>query len=186
MHRQPLVITAACSFTVAVVAVGYALLGWLPAVLFALGYVGGLILWLTLPTNLPVAAIRGPYFLTLALFVLHKLEERYLGFFPALSRITGIAVPEADSILAMLLYSFAAAWLLIPWLVGRGSPFGYFLAWTFFVSMGVTELAHFAFPFLEEGPYRYFPGMATALGLVPAAWWGILRMLTSDASMRHG
>ena len=65
------------------------------------------------------------------------------------------------------------AWLLIPPLVSRGYAFGYYLAWTFFAAMGITELAHFIFPIVAGGPYGYFPGMATVLLLAPAAWWGM-------------
>lgn len=68
-------------FTASVLVVGYVLLGLLPAFLFAFGYLGGLILWLTVPTNAPFDSIRWPYFLTLAFFVLHKWEEREYNFF---------------------------------------------------------------------------------------------------------
>ncbi|CAG0983538.1 MAG: hypothetical protein F9K19_21190 [Rhizobiaceae bacterium] len=183
-RRSFSVIALAAMFTAAVVALGYVLLGFIPMVLFALGFVGGLLFWILTPTEVPFAVIRVPYFLGLALFVLHKLEERYLDFFPALSRLTGVPVPEGGSSLAMLLYAFAGMWLLIPWLVGRGLAFGYFLAWTFFASMGITELAHFAFPVFTGGPYGYFPGMASVLPLAPIAWWGMWRLAFGRDFMR--
>lgn len=176
-----LALLAAALFTLAVVALGYGLLGVWPALLFAFGFVGGLVLWLTLPSPSRFRDIRAPFIVTLALFVAHKLEERYLDFFPALSRLTGAPMPDTGSIWVGLLYAFAAAWLLIPWLVGRGVAFGHFLAWTFFASMGVTELAHFVFPFLVEGSPRYFPGLATAALLAPAGWWGLWRMARPPA-----
>jgi hypothetical protein len=172
-RRSFSVIASAAVFTAAVVALGYVLLGFIPMALFALGFVGGLLFWIFIPAEVPFAAIRVPYLLCLALFVLHKLEERYLDFFPALSRLTGVPVPGEGSPPAVLLYAFAGAWLLIPWLVGRKHAFGYFLAWTFFASMGITELAHFVFPFFTGSPYGYFPGMASALLLAPLAWWGM-------------
>lgn len=46
--------------------------------LFAFGFFGGLILWLIVPTKVSFAPIKVPFFLTLGLFVVHKLEERYL------------------------------------------------------------------------------------------------------------
>lgn len=174
MHRtsSPIVI-AALLFTATVTALGYILLGVVPMLLFSLGFIGGFIAWLAVSARPPFASIRAAYFLTLALFVLHKFEERYLDFFPALAAITGVPVPEPDSIFVVALYAFALAWLLVPMLVSRGTEFGYYLAWTFFMSMGTVEIAHFFFPFFNDKPYHYFPGMLSALFLVPAAWWGM-------------
>lgn len=118
-----------------------------------------------------------PYFIALVLFILHITEERLFGFFPALSRTTGMPLPEAGSFFAIVLWAFTAAWLLIPFLVRHQSQFGYYLAWTFFTTMGVTELAHFVFPFFRPEPYGYFPGMATVVPLAPAAWWGMLLLI---------
>jgi len=175
MKRQPVITAIATLFTAAVVILGYIMLGLLPAMLFVFGFLGGYILWLLIPTKVSFAAIKVPYFLTLAFFVLHKIEEREMDFFPRLSEITGVPVPEA-SFLIILLYALAAAWLLIPYLVSRGHAFGYYLAWTFFTAMGVTELAHFFLPFLTLEPYAYFPGMASVVLLAPTAWWGIWRL----------
>ena len=176
MKRSSLQIASALVFTVMVLVLGHTLLGLLPMILFAFGFLGGFILWLLVPTNASFKSIRVSYFITLAFFVLHKAEERHFDFFPALARITGKPVPEAGSVLAILLYAFAGAWLLIPFLVGRHSQFGYYLAWTFFTSMGVIELAHFVFPLFTPEPYGYFPGMATVVLLAPVAWWGIWRL----------
>lgn len=175
IRKYPVVISALL-FTLAILALGYVMLGLLPMFLFAFGFLGGFILWILIPTNAPFAAIKVPYFLTLGFFVLHKLEERYLDFFPALSQITGVPVPDTGSILVFVLYAAAAAWLLIPFLLKRGYAFGYYLAWTFFTSMGVIELAHFFFPFFLEWPYGYFPGMASVILLAPVAWWGMYRL----------
>lgn len=174
--KSAVVVTSAVLFTIAVLILGYVLLGLLPMFLFAFGFLGGLVLWLVVPTDVSFRSIRTPYFVTLALFVIHKLEERYLEFFPALAEITRVPVPESGSVLAVLLYMFAASWLLIPLLVGRGHQFGYYLAWTFFTAMGVTELAHFVFPFFTGKPYGYFPGMASVIVLAPVAWWGMWRL----------
>lgn len=45
----------------------------------------------------------------------------------------------------LLVVSSVGASLAVPPLVPRGYSFGYYLAWTFFAAMGVTELAHFIF-----------------------------------------
>ena len=169
-------IVAACALTAATLALGYLLLGIVPTILFSFGFVGGLFLWLIVTWRPPFRAIKFPFWLTLVLFVAHKIEERYFDFFPALSELTGVPVPDTSSILVYLLYAAAAAWLAIPCLVPRRTEFGYYLAWTFFVSMGVIELAHFVFPIFRDQPYGYFPGMATVIVLAPSGWWGIWRL----------
>lgn len=184
MKKQPLTIFTALAFTVGILLLGYIMLGLLPMILFAFGFLGGFILWLLVPTNASWASIKVPYFLAFAFFVLHKLEERYLDFFPALSEITGVPVPDTSSVLVYVLYAAAATWLLIPYLVKRSNGFGYYLAWTFFTAMGVTELAHFVLPFFLEGPYGYFPGMVSVVLLAPAGWWGLRRLARSNTSGR--
>lgn len=68
----------------------------------------------------------------------------------------------------------------MPFLVIHRVAFGYYLAWTAFAAMGITELAHFLiFPFLRGEPYSYFPGMASVILLAPVAWWGMLRLWTA-------
>lgn len=176
MNRQASVVALAAAHTIAIVAIGYVLLGFVPMALFAFGFVGGLAIWLFTRDVATFADIRIPYFLTLGFFVLHKIEERELDFFPALSQLTGVPMPQEGSSLALLLYALAAAWLIVPVLVRRGHSFGHYLAWTFFVSMGVIELAHFVFPLFEDRPYGYFPGMASVVPLAPVAWWGLFRM----------
>ena len=170
------VLLCATLFTLAVLALGYLLLGLVPMFLFGFGYLGGLLIWIFVPSDVSFRAIRAPYMLVLALFVAHKLEERYLDFFPALSQLTGESIPQSVNFLGALLYAFAGAWLLIPWLMKCSHEFGYFLAWTFFAAMGITELAHFVFPLFTDKPYSYFPGMASVVALAPAAWWGMWRM----------
>lgn len=173
---------AAIVFTAVVLAVGFALLGWIPLFLFAFGYVGGLVLWMLAKDGASFRTLQVPYFMALTLFAAHKLEERQFDFFQALSQITGVPTPEAGTFLGILLYLMAGAWLLIPFLVQRRFAFGYYLAWTFFASMGVTELAHFVFPFFVPGPLTYFPGMATVVLLAPVGWWGMHRLYALSAA----
>ena len=182
MKKSPLTISLALLFTVTTLVLGYVMLGLLPMFLFAFGFLGGFILWLAVPTNTSFSAIKVPYYLTFAFFIVHKLEERYMDFFPRLSEITGVPVPDTSSPLVYLLYALACAWFLIPFLVNRGYSFGYYLAWTFFTAMGVTELAHFFFPFIEGDTYGYFPGMASVVFLAPLAWWGLYRLLRNNIS----
>ena len=172
-------IAVAGVMTAAAVILGYVALGALPMFLFAFGFCGGFLWWLYVPSRATFAWIRVPYFLTLALFVAHKWEERVYGFFPTLSDITGVPVPSTDSPLVVALYSLAAAWLLVPYLLRHRHELGYYLVSTFFMSMGTTELAHFAFPLLIDRPYGYFPGMVSVILLAPAAWWGLWRLWCS-------
>lgn len=166
-------------FSLVIPVFGYVYLGSLVAFLFLLGYLGGFILWLLIPTKVSFTRIQIPYWTTLLAFLLlHKTEERVADFFRVLSdKITGIPVPEVTPLLVIgLLVLPIGSWLATPVLIKRGYDFGYYLAWTFFVSMGITELAHFVLPFFTGEPYGYFPGMASVFLLAPLAWWGMWRL----------
>lgn len=180
--KNNLTLVFAMIFTLTAVALGYIALGALTAFLFTFGYLGGLIIWLFMSAKVPFRQIAWPYFISLALFIVHKVEERKMNFFPALSEITGIPVPDITSLPAIMLLVLAAIWLAIPLLVWKGYDFGYFLAWTFFASMGITELAHFVLPFFTAKPYGYFPGMWSVVGLAPVAWWGMYKLSKKSIS----
>lgn len=176
-------IICALAISTAAVLTGYWALGIWTATIFAVGYFGGFLLWLALPTAVPYARIRWPFWLTLAAFlILHKTEERASGFFDVLAELSGTTVPSATdpAVIAMLVAGFAP-WLLIPWWVSRGRGLGYYLAWTFFASMGFSELAHFVLPLLSKQAYGYFPGMISVLPLAPLAWWGMWRLAPRHA-----
>jgi hypothetical protein len=170
---KPLTALAGFIFSAVILAAGYASFGLWPTLLFAFGFVGGWIAWILAPALSTWADIRLAFYVTLVLFVFHRIEERVSNFFPALQDITGVATPAILSPQVILLVlASVGGWLSIPFLMARGHAFGRYLAWTFFVSMGVTELAHFAFPLIVGGQYGYFPGMASVVALAPAAWWG--------------
>ncbi len=174
--KHPAAIGLAIVFTITAIALGYFALGIVPAFIFTFGYFGGLLLWLPSTNTPPFKKIAAPYFVTLLLFVFHKFEERQMDFFPALSEITKVPVPDSSSWQAISLYAIAGFWLLVPLFISKGSAFGYYLVWTFFASMGITELAHYVLPFFRDQPYGYFPGMWSVIGLAPAAWWGIYKL----------
>ncbi|MCW5711740.1 MAG: hypothetical protein KIT21_31655 [Shinella sp.] len=178
-NRSSHLVAAAFGFSVLVPLLGYLYLGWLYAAIFLVGYGGGFVLWLAAPQGASWESIRLPYWLTLSAFLfLHKTEENQTSFFEAVSaRITGTPVPEVsvDMLLALLIIP-VGAWLATPSLVWRGNAFGYYLAWTFFASMGLTELAHFIMPLLANEEYAYFPGMASVSVVAPLAWWGMWRL----------
>lgn len=182
IKKRPLLLVSALLFSLAVPALGYIYLGTLYALLFLLGYGGGFVLWILVPAKAPYASIKVPYWTTLLAFLLlHKVEENRTRFFEVVSeKITGDPMPEVTPLLIMaLLVLPVGTWLATPFLVKRGYDFGYYLGWTFFVSMGITELAHFVLPLLTHEPYGYFPGMASVLVLAPLAWWGMWRLARS-------
>lgn len=179
MGKSKLLIVAALLFSFVVPLFGYVYLGPLYAVLFLTGYVGGFALWLLVPDRAKWTSVSLPYWLTmLGFLILHKVEENRMAFFEVMSdRITGTPVPDVTVLLILsLLIVPVGAWLAIPLLMKRGNQFGYYLGWTFFASMGITELAHFVLPLLTNEPYGYFPGMASVIVLAPLAWWGMWRL----------
>lgn len=188
MKQPPSIIVGALFFSLLIPALGYVFLGALVAFLFLLGYLGGFLLWLILPGRVSYSSVQAPYWATLLAFLfLHKVEENGTAFFQVLSdKITGVPVPEATPLLIIgLLVLPVGAWILIPFLIKRNYEFGVYLAWTFFASMGLTELGHFVFPLLTQEPYGYFPGMASVFILAPLAWWGLWR-LSGESLRRKG
>lgn len=165
-------------FTLATLLLGYIAFGFWTMMLFSFGFFGGFVLWIAHPHLANWKDIKWPYYLGFILFLVHRVEEKQMEFFRTLSEITGVATPEIVSfpVIALVLMS-VGGWLFVPFLVKRKSPFGTYLAWTFFAALGITELAHiFIFPFLVDRPYGYFPGMASVFALAPIAWWGMWRL----------
>lgn len=162
--------------TAAVPAIGYLSLGAIPALLFLIGYLAGFVFWVLMPDNTSFGSVEKLYWLTFGLFVLHRVEEKVAGFFDVLAEMTGVPKPEVASVSVIaLLVASVGAWLLGPTLARRQHSLGGFLVWSFFASMGITELAHFVFPFFRDEPYGYFPGMASVIVLAPVAWYGMYK-----------
>lgn len=173
----PWTIVSAVLFTALVLGLGFAAFGPWTSLIFSSGFVGGLGLWLAWPGPVADRDVRTPYIAALVLFGLHRVEERFSGFFEALAKLTGTPTPPILSWPVILLVAASVgAWLLVLPLLKRGRPFGAYLAWTFFTALGVTELFHFVFPVIAFGRLQYFPGMASVLVLAPVAWWGMSRL----------
>lgn len=164
-------------FSVLVLVLGYLSFGIWTTLIFTAGFMGGFLLWLCFPASPAFQQIKAPFWITFALFLAHRAEEKIMGFFPAMADITGTAVPSITSmsVISLVILS-VVAWLAIPYLLKRRYAFGYYLSWTFFASMGITELAHFIFPIFSGKPYGYFPGMISVVFLAPCAWWGMWRL----------
>lgn len=172
-------ILIAILFSLLIPALGYYYLGALYAILFLIGYIGGFIFWQLVPSKTAWTSLKVPYWLTILAFLfLHKVEENQMKFFEVVSeKITGGTVPELSVGLVIgLLLLPIGAWLIIPLLIKSGYELGYYSIWTLFVSMGITELAHFFLPYMTNEPYGYFPGMASVVVLAPLAWWGMFRL----------
>lgn len=103
MSKSGTAAVLAAAHAAVIIALGYVLLGLVPMLLFTSGFVGGLAIWLGSRDRASFGDIGIPYFLTLAFFVLHKIEEREMDFFPALSNLTGVPLPQEGSPLAVLL-----------------------------------------------------------------------------------
>jgi hypothetical protein len=168
--------------TAVTLGLGYASFGFLTMLVFTAGFLGGLLLWLVLPSRGTWGDIRWPFWLSLVLFFAHRVEEKQLGFFAMLSEVTGVPTPPATSPPVLLLVGTSVgAWLLVPVLMKRRHQLGAYFAWTFFASMGLTELAHYlVFPFLRGPGYHFVPGMLTVPVLAPVAWLGMWRLATTS------
>lgn len=177
MRPNKLHICASLIFTLLILLLGYAAFGFVTMLIFTSGFLGGFFLWLYFGNSGSYKTIVVPFWITFAMFIIHRVEEKQMEFFDSLSRITNVPTPGITSpeVIALVLLS-VGAWIAVPFLVKRRSPFGHYLAWTFFAAMGITELAHFIFPFFVDGPYGYFRGMASVVLLAPAAWWGMYRL----------
>lgn len=173
------IILVAFLFSVTIAALGYITIGFLPSLIWLIGFLGGFIVWLVMPARASWASIKAPYFLTLILFFIHRfIDEQFFGFFEALERITGVPFPDPAEmpVLYVVISVLFIAWMLSPILVKYGHPLGYYGAWSLFFVAGVAELAHFVFPFFTPEPYGYFPGMLTVVFLAPVGWWGMWRL----------
>lgn len=184
LTRSWLLIGTCLLMTVVTLLLGFKAFGVLTSLIFSSGFLTGFILWFLIPSRTSYDRLRIPFFLSLAFFIVHRLEEKYFGFFDFLASVTGVPTPEILSweILSLVAIS-VGSWLMVPFLLKRKNEFGYYLAWTFFSAMGITELAHWLlFPFLLESPFQYIPGMLSVVPLAPIAWIGMMRLFDGRIS----
>ena len=115
-----------------------------------------------------------PYVFTVMLFLIQVLEEYLSQVWSAFSRI-GQPMSERTFIVG------AATIAPIFWLAGLAllclrTEIGNWMAWVFAIAMGVVELSHLLFPFMDTGHFGYFPGLYGALLVIPAGWYLALRI----------
>jgi len=172
-------ILAAMLVTMVTLGLGYSAFGMWVMILFSAGFFLGLIFWLTFPSFVDFKTLKIPYWSALAGFLIHRIEEKSYGFFDFLAAVTGVQTPAISSwdVILLVLIS-VGAWLSIPFFFKKDPEFRRYLAWTFFCSMGITELAHvLIFPFFTDRGSYYVPGMASVLFLAPLGWWGMAKLL---------
>lgn len=165
MNKRTKQVMIAFVFTAGLLAMGYLSFGFWTTFIFASGFLTGFLLWVFIPVSPSFESIRKPYWATLVAFILlHRVEEYYFGFQKELSLLTGNPVPALNSpALIILVLASVGGWLLIPYLVKRKNFFGYYLTWTFFAAMGITELAHFSSLFLQGSLTDIFPAWQVLL-----------------------
>jgi hypothetical protein len=143
-----------------------------PAVVFTIPLVGGLALWLatTYKTQVDPLKLIIPYLLTLIFFIIHVYEEYITDFEMAMTDISGLHVLERD-FLTIVGFLGPVVWLTGAILLLKRIAAGYYFMSSMYVGMIIGELAHFVFPFMEDGTFHYVSGMYTALlPLFPAGY----------------
>ena len=85
-------------FNIAFVSIAYILMGKIPAIIFSVASVGGLVLWLFTTYKTPIDPFKViiPYLVTVIFFILHVYEEYLTDFEIAITDIFGFHVPEEN------------------------------------------------------------------------------------------
>ncbi len=155
---------------IALATTGYVLMGLIPAAIFTVFLVGGLVAWLLTTYGRPADPERivVPYLLAVIFFIVHVFEEYLTEFWVAMSELTGHEIPEFN-FLVIAAFIGPVLWLTGLALFCLRTEIGNYLVWAFIVAMTISELAHVVFPFVAYGHFTYFSGLYTAiLPLVPA------------------
>lgn len=148
------------------------LLGKIPAVIFSVASIGGFIFWMltTYKTPIDTQKVIVPYLLAVVLFIIHVYEEYITDFEVAMTDITGFHMLEKN-FLTVAAFVAPILWITGAILLIKKTHIGYYFLSFFFIAMTMAELAHFVFPFLEDGTFHYVSGMYTAaLPLIPAGY----------------
>ena len=178
------------AFIVLFVGSGYILLGLVPAIVFSVASVGGLVLWLfsTYRTPIDTGKVIVPYLCAVVLFIVHVYEEYFTDFEVAMTNITGFHMLERN-FLTIAAFIAPILWLTGAILLLKRLQIGYYFLNFFFVAMTIAELSHFIFPFVEDGTFHYVSGMYTAaLPLIPAGYglYITLQLVSQERRHKHG
>ncbi len=161
---------------VGVIVIGFPAIGMLaggvvPAIVFFIASGGGFLLWITttLKVQIDPQKVIVPYLLAVICFFIHVNEEYRNNFAVYITNWTGHHLTEKN-FLTVAAFVAPALWLSGAVLLLMRTHVGYYMLSFFVVTMTVSELAHFVFPFLD-GTHGYNPGMYTAvLPLIPAGY----------------
>lgn len=166
---------------------GYALMGLLPAIIFSVFLIGGLIPWYFTSYGRPVdpRPIIVPYLLTVIFFIIHVAEEYFTEFWIEIGELGGRDV-SLSQFLLVAAFIGPCLWLSGLILLCLRTEIGNYMTWAFLVAMTVSELSHFLFPFFSEGRFTYFSGLYTAaLPLIPAAVCAYRMVTLSRVGVPH-
>jgi hypothetical protein len=172
MSRRQWTLTASLVSVAVAATVGYVLIGAVAAVVFAVAFGGGIVLWLatTYRTQVDPLKLIIPYLVTVIFFIVHVYEEYITDFEAAMTDVTGLHVLEKNFLTATA-FTAPILWLTGAILLLKRTHAGYYFLSVLYVNMIVAELAHFVFPFMEDGTFHYVSGMYTAaLPLLPASY----------------
>ena len=156
-------------FVIAFAMIGFPLLGW--AIVLLVGTAMSLALLAYRFTT--YKSPRGPsllpyYLLTADGLRLHVLEEHFMGFPAAMRSIFELTAFEDRVFLVSFGFILPVVFLLGAVGLFCRRPFAEYLAWFLLLGPGSMEWVHYIFPLLQDGAYRYFPGMWTAwLPMIP-------------------
>ena len=171
----------------------YATVLYSQAGLLVVGIVGGsmvlgFVIWLrtTLWRPPSPAAVLPAYVLSLALFLLHVMEEYTFDFAGRIAAAAHVTWTQAQFVEVIVLLG-PAIWIAGVVGIYHRHPLGSFVIWFFFIGMILGEPAHLlVFPFLEGGRYHYFPGMWSALLPMAPAAYGIWRLVADNRVAQQG
>lgn len=199
---------AAAAFILVSCSLAYIKIGIPPVVIVGGSSIVGFTLWLKTYRHGPVPArvILPAFLLTVAGLEFHMIEEYFMQFGPAMSRLFDITWTQSSFVLIFtfvgpILYSLTALGLFLE------IPIAGFIAWFIFIGPGVAEFTHFIFPLLTPaidpsqvspithafangvtmadlpnfwikatGQY-YFPGLYTAIVPMIPGIYGIIKVL---------
>jgi F420H(2)-dependent quinone reductase len=175
LRRARRTVAVAVVLGAVIVAAGYPFLGAIAVAISAL-FAVSFIPWRLTSYGRPAPPwpLVIPYLITVMLFLVQVMEEYLSQVWNAFSRI-GQPMSERTFIVA------AGTVVPIFWLAGLvllclRTEIGNWMVWVFAIAMGIVELAHLLFPFMDTGHFGYFSGLYSALLLVPAGWYLAFRI----------
>lgn len=181
LRRARQTVAVAVVIGAVIVVAGFPFVG---AIAVAIGALCGVsfIPWRLTSYGRPVAphSIVIPYLVTVMLFLVQVLEEYLSQVWSAFSRI-GQPMSERTFVVGAAIIA-PLFWLAGLVLLCLRTELGNWMAWVFAIAMGVVELSHLLFPFVDTGHFGYFSGLYAALLLIPAGCYLALRICRASGA----